>query len=342
MHEASASASGEGGGDIPSPKLLSFSKGPLKHSSNSNNINDKPIPLSFPAMQFEQAIQEFSELMTTMTTSMSSDCIITNIVPTNSKITELSIPISKDRTNTNVISSPNVSQRTNPISTSRLQLRTLINANVQDFCDSHMDVDTDFDVANRKRALPASITEKQGNIKAKRPVNAENNNSTILKDSLTDPEKKNNKILYSNSDCPPYIIHVYSQSEDPSIGPMHPLLISRTLSQIAYADVKEIKKIGRDKILTEMNSVSAANNHVLNPKLEKENLRAFVPTYRTIRTGIVRDIPQHFEESDLLQFFDSPFKVVKVKRLNRRIKINGEIKYIPSRTICLKFAEQIL
>jgi len=50
---------------------------------------------------------------------------------------------------------------------------------------------------------------------------------------------------------------------------------------------------------------------------------------------------QYFDESELLQFFDSPFKVLEVKRLNRRMKINGEIKYIPSRTICLKFADQI-
>jgi len=94
------------------------------------------------------------------------------------------------------------------------------------------------------------------------------------------------------------------------VGPTHPLLISRTLSQIAYSDIKEIKRIGRGKILAEMISANAANNLVQNPKLEKENvfpfLKAFIPTYRTIRTGIVKDIPQHFDESNLLQFFDSP------------------------------------
>jgi len=89
-----------------------------------------------------------------------------------------------------------------------------------------------------------------------------------------------------------------------------------------------------------MKSVKAANSLVQNPQLEKENLKAFIPTYRIIRTGIVRNIPQHFDESELLQFFDSPFKVIEVKHLNRRIRINGETKYIPSRTICLKFAGQ--
>jgi len=180
--------------------------------------------------------------------------------------------------------------------------------------------------------------------KAKRSIKEGNNNNCSITqgDSLTKSGNKNNTILYSNSDSPPYIVHVYSQNVDPTLEPMHPLLISRTLLQLSYADIKEIKRIGKGKILAEINSIKAANNLVLNPKLEKENLHAFMPTYRTIRTGVVKDIPQHFEEADLLQYFDFPFKVVEVKRLNRRLKINGENKYIPSRTICLKFAGQIL
>jgi len=164
--------------------------------------------------------------------------------------------------------------------------------------------------------------------------------SIIPRDFSSNPNNSG-KILYSTSDCPPYIVHVYS-SEDSSSSPTHPLLISRTLSQIAYFDIKEIKKIERSKILAEMTSAKTANNLVQNTRLEKENLKAFIPTYRTIRTGIMRDIPQHFDEFELLQFFDSLFKVIEVKRLNRRIIINGETKYMSSRIICLKFAGQIL
>jgi len=91
-----------------------------------------------------------------------------------------------------------------------------------------------------------------------------------------------------------------------------------------------------------MASAKSANNLVLNPNLPKENLKAFVPTYHTIRSGIIKDISQHYEENDLLEFLDSPFKVCEVRRLNRRIRIEGETKYIPSRTVCLKFAGQIL
>jgi len=245
----------------------------------------------------------------------------------------------QDHTVMNASNSSNVSYHKNSII--RSQLPTLVNKNVMELGDSRMEVDLDCDSSSRKRTLSSTNTEPQHNyINKKKPANNEHSNP---KNSPTNSDQ-NKKITYSNSDQPPYIVHVYSNNNniDPQIGPMHPLLISRTLSKIAYSEIKEIKKIGRGKVLAEMTSAKAANNLVLNSSLTKDNLIAFIPSYRTIRTGVVRDIPQYFDESNLLEFFDSPFKVIEVKRLNRRTKIDGEIKYIPSRTVCIKFAGQIL
>jgi len=238
------------------------------------------------------------------------------------------------------MSSSNVSHHNISSSSPRALRPSLINTNVQDFSDlnNSMEIEMELESTSRKRSLPLATSEIQGNIKTKKALD---DVSTVPRDSLNAANAKV-KTLYSNSDCPPYIIHVYSLSENSSSSPAHPLLISRRLSQIAYSDIKEIKRIGRGKVLAEMKSMKAANSLVQNLQLEKENLKAFIPTYRTIRTGIVRDILQHFDESELLQFFDSPFKVVEVKRLNRRMRIHSETKYIPSRTICLKFAGQIL
>jgi len=49
-----------------------------------------------------------------------------------------------------------------------------------------------------------------------------------------------------------------------------------------------------------MTLAKAANNLVQNIRLEKENLKAFIPTYRTIKTGIIKDIPQYFDKTELL------------------------------------------
>jgi len=82
----------------------------------------------------------------------------------------------------------------------------------------------------------------------------------------------------------------------------------------------------------------AVNNLVHNSRLDKEKLKAFIPLYRIIKSGIVKDIPQHFDEADLLKFFNAPCKVVEVKRLNKCVRIDGTKYIIPSCTVCLKFA----
>jgi len=309
---------------------------------NTLRFHDNSIPLTFPATQFEcfeQSFQDSGVISSAVTTPLPSDCVISDVNSSNKDSVEHLLPISTDHS-TSSTASTCVSQHRNSIPAARSQLPTLINASVQNFSESPMEIDVD-ETTTRKKSLPSS-TDKKSNVKAKKPVKDNINHNSNPRDSLIDPKNKDsNNVLYSSTDCPPYIVHVYSTNEDPS-SPMHPLLISRTLSRIAYIDIKEIKRIGRGKVLAEMNSAKSANNLVLNSNLDKENLRAFIPTYRTIRTGIVKDIPLHFDESDLLQFFDSPFKVVEVRRLNRRQKIDGEIKYVPSRTICLKFAGQIL
>jgi len=174
------------------------------------------------------------------------------------------------------MSSSNVSLSNNLISCSRSHPPTLINTKIQDFSDSNIPMDVEMETENtsRKRVLPLSTSEIQENTKPKKTSTYV---STTPRDSLNNPNDKV-KTLYSNSDCPLYIIHVYSHNEDLSSSPTHPFLISRTLSQIAYSDIKEIKKIGRGKILAEMKA-KAANCLVQNPKLEKENLKAFIPIY---------------------------------------------------------------
>jgi len=234
------------------------------------------------------------------------------------------------------IASTAISSETNVISRTRLNLPVLVNSSVTSF-DESMDVDKSVDPINRKCTLspPSRSNVQKGNDSKKMHSKTV---SKIPRDSLSTYEKE--VTLYSYSDNPPFFIHVHSCEDSPY--PTHPLLISRTLSRIAYSDIKEIKKLGRGKVLVEMVSAKSANNLVLNPNLPKENLKAFVPTYRTIRSGIIKDIPQHYEETDLLEFLDSPFKVCEVRRLNRRMRIEGETKYIPSRTVCLKFVGQIL
>jgi len=136
------------------------------------------------------------------------------------------------------------------------------------------------------------------------------------------------KVLYSSSNNSPYTVHVYSINKD-SLNPTYLLLISRTLSQIAYSDIKEIKKVRRGKILAEMTTVKATNNLVLNTRLNTEKLN--------VHPNVTHHQNRYRERYSsilwwgwiLLEFFDVPYKMIEVKRLNRRVRVNGETKYIP-------------
>jgi len=68
------------------------------------------------------------------------------------------------------------------------------------------------------------------------------------------------------------------------------------------------------------------------------NLKALIHLY----ADIVRDVPQDFSLDLFKESISSPIKVLEVHRLNRRVKVEGEFKYLPSRTICIKFVVQFL
>jgi len=148
-----------------------------------------------------------------------------------------------------------------------------------------MDVDLPVDGVGRKRAMDPtqSSNEEPSDSKSKRVSTSED----ALSRGSADSGNKS-KIQYVSTDNPPYIVHVHSLVNDPAKS-LHPLLISRALSRIAYSEIKEIKKIDRGKVLVEMTSAKAANDLTNNCSLEKEGLTAFVPVCRTVRSGIVKD-----------------------------------------------------
>jgi len=69
-------------------------------------------------------------------------------------------------------------------------------------------------------------------------------------------------------------------------------------------------------------------------------LRAFIPTHRVL--CIIKDVLQDFSLKTLREFTLSSIKILEFHLLNRRVEIEGEIKYPPLRTICVKFAGQFL
>jgi len=140
-------------------------------------------------------------------------------------------------------------------------------------------------------------------------------------------------------DPPPYIVQVQSLDESSSIHSLH---ISKIVSQILPRDVLEIKKIGRGKVQAFLKSAVSANKLVSDASLDGLNLKAFIPSHRILRAGIVRDIPSDFSIEVLREVISSSSKILEIHRLNRKVKVGTDIQYVPSRTICVKFAGQSL
>lgn len=148
-------------------------------------------------------------------------------------------------------------------------------------------------------------------------------------------------LTYSAKDKPPYVVFIQPVNADNNFV-THPLEIGRVLSKYVYNEVLEIKKIGRNKVMAEIQSASSANKLVASQPLMNENFKISIPPFKVLRTGIIRDIPQNFELKDIRTFLESDVKILDIEKLNKRIKENGVSKFIPSRTLRIKFAGQTL
>lgn len=146
---------------------------------------------------------------------------------------------------------------------------------------------------------------------------------------------------YVKNDHPPYIVHIHPlEGYNNNNSVLHPLTISRIVTRIVFNEVVEIKKIGRGKVSVQLANFNAANRLVDNQSLRLHKLRAFIPAYKTVSTGIIRGVPEEIEIENAIPFFESPVKIVQVRRLNHRSRIEGQTQYIPSRSICVKFSAQ--
>ncbi|KYN12067.1 hypothetical protein ALC57_15776 [Trachymyrmex cornetzi] len=123
---------------------------------------------------------------------------------------------------------------------------------------------------------------------------------------------------------------------------MHFSVLSRIISNSIKNDILLIKRLGAGKTIIEVRSAEAANRLLSNPVFEKNNLRAFIPSFKVLRAGIIIGIDQSISLECIKENIISKTKILYIQRLNRRVTNNGKASYEPSRTICIKFAGQVL
>ncbi|KAG5884012.1 hypothetical protein JTB14_018574 [Gonioctena quinquepunctata] len=70
--------------------------------------------------------------------------------------------------------------------------------------------------------------------------------------------------------------------------------------------------------------------------------QAYIPYNNVTSKGIIRGIENSFTEEEIISMINSPFRVLGIRRMNRRDKERGEIKYIPTSTILITFEGVVL
>ncbi|KYN22668.1 hypothetical protein ALC57_04929 [Trachymyrmex cornetzi] len=69
------------------------------------------------------------------------------------------------------------------------------------------------------------------------------------------------------------------------------------------------------------------------PKIKEAGLQAFISAFNVLSKGVIRNVPSDISESDVMNFFSSPCKILSTKRLSFRSHKDGEIVTFPSRTV---------
>ncbi|XP_047504373.1 uncharacterized protein LOC125049285 [Pieris napi] len=177
--------------------------------------------------------------------------------------------------------------------------------------------------------------------------NAGNLNNTTTSVTNTDP-RSIGRAEYVSTDVSPYFIHVQRIQSSPDDGTiLHPITFGNFLKQKKFNNIipGSVKRIGRNRCVVGFSDYKDANNFLNCNLLETKKLKAFIPTFSVTRMGLVRGVPVDWSVEEVQQNVSVPIgcgKILKIRRLNRKVKINDSVSWKPSESVVLTFDGQVL
>lgn len=208
----------------------------------------------------------------------------------------------------------------------------------------YKDINMDISVSTDSINTQGQVSTKQnnptaGDCQVKKPEvrNLDDNVQVNNKNKELLSNKYNTKYLHLY-DSPYY---VYIEHSDKNIGRLHPMAIGKLLyEQIKNpkAVIKEISKLGSNRIKVTMTTVTDINRLVENPILKENGYLVYVPKHLTERRGVIKGVYTSFDDNYLLQNIECNSKILYCKRMNRKlINVDGQFEYIPTQTVVLSF-----
>ena len=164
-------------------------------------------------------------------------------------------------------------------------------------------------------------------------------------DNLKNSEKNLPINNFKSTDKGPFFVLVQSRSSTDGIGTLRDMRLGRLMIKHNIIGVKDIQRRGRNRIAVYFNDYKNANNLLISPMLEKENLSAFIPTHVVSCQGIVFDVDEDLSEEELIQNYKSKVKIISIRRRNKRTdKKDAENRFIytASSVVLVTFEGKIL
>lgn len=153
---------------------------------------------------------------------------------------------------------------------------------------------------------------------------------------------------FEQTDSAPYSIHVQRIQVSPNDPvSLHPIALGKFLKHSAFQNVinGSVKRLGRNRVSIAFSRYLDANAFLSHSSLADNNLKAFIPSFSITRMGLVRGVPTDLSIEDILENISVPLgcgKILKARRLNYKVMVEGSPSWKPTQTIVLTFDGQML
>lgn len=150
------------------------------------------------------------------------------------------------------------------------------------------------------------------------------------------------------SDCSPYVIHIQKQQESPNDGAsIHSMAFGNLLKKLNFKNIVNgsVKRIGRNRVTLSFTKYQDANDFLNDKRLTDNKYKSFIPSFHVIRMGVIKGVPAEWSLDEVKENISVPVgcgDVIKLRRLNYKVMVDGSPVWKPSQSVVLTFDGQVL
>lgn len=151
-----------------------------------------------------------------------------------------------------------------------------------------------------------------------------------------------NKVCFKPCSQGPFIVVAQKQTSEDSEVKIHPMLLGRLLHKHGVKNIVDIKRNGGNRLAIHFSNFLSANDLLCNNAFESEGFDLFIPKHLVTVQGLVWDVDPSLTIEELLMFIDSPFTITNIRRLSKRVQIDGQYVLKPISGIVITWEGTIL